>query len=664
MYKERMITRKGLAFVLLVLMALEVLLFSVSLTAFAAGEFVNLEQSDPREDLQKMGVNIAFFKKVGNADCQIVGFVENCYSENFSGQDRHYGLYVWVYNPTGSEIRSDGNNDINLSANGGASYENVDLKLLSHTPDNLIYKFRIEDVKITDLLADARTYAAEHEGVRSYKVAGVQLQEGTMLANDSKVGKEFIFTGYAKGCDESAKEEPTLTMKTAGLETIHLELHHATWRSGVGSGLKGWVQDAIHTAYFGLPKEYLDEYGNLQKIKAEWDEYKTKEIFATYDGNAFNALSPWRGVVLENGRSEELNYRILWDWYIPTSIDPNGVLSNATYFGRGYNDASNAKVGLDGIVYRYDSTYTSLSQFNWLFNITSKDDAVSSAELQDYMSNYPKNSAALAGGQFSLDLFESGIDTDRQEAFDADGDHHIVQEIDLDEKINDIKVPGPFWDRVFGDGTTTMQDLDPIIVIAGDDLTELKAWNAVNAEHVKAFEEKYRIENDSGDTGNVLRDLKKIAEEGLCPVLLRFAVTDYYCSSAYFDDIDESFEGIDGYVAKQTVFLNFDVVSLSFKTKDDGNNLVVIPVVADPINVIPSLIPPPVNEELDYLKFIVGLLLVVIIIFLFGDFVMPILEVIFNGVMNILGFALRLLLWLLGLPFKLIGRLFGSNRGR
>ena len=311
MILRKPLPRKLVAFFLLVLLAVEILLSCFTMVTSAAEEAVYIDKTTIQEDFDAFGINTALYPRKDGAERQILYFVESCYSEKFSGQDRHYGLYLWVYNPTCTPISNGSNNDVNLSADGGASYENVDLEMLTCSSDHLYYKFRVKDEKITSLLSDAREYAKEHDGERSYKVAGIQLQVGNDLAHDSEVAKEFIFFGYARGCDESTQDESTLAMKTAGLETIHLDLEHTTYRS---SGVRDdWYRDAIHTAYFALPKVYLEEYGKLKKIKAEWDEYKTKEIFATSSGHAINELNPYINIDLAKNPNILLTFRILWE---------------------------------------------------------------------------------------------------------------------------------------------------------------------------------------------------------------------------------------------------------------------------------------------------------------------------------------------------------------
>ena len=660
------------ALLLFVAVFLGLLLASFPITSYAASEAVYIDQTTIKEDFEGFGINTALYPANSSAERQLVYFIESCYSEKFSGQDQHYGLYLWIYNPKCTPITENGNNKVNFSIDG-KEYNNIPLEHLSHTADHLFYKFRVASSEAAALLSAAREYAKAHEGERVYSIAGVQLQEGSNLAHDSGVSKTFTFVGYAHGCDESAEEASTLAMKTEGLETIHLTLEHTTWRS---DGLRdNWYRDAIHTAYFALPKAYLDDYGKLQKIKAEWDEYKTKEIFVTSASNAIHELTPYIGKTLPNGLDENLTFRVLWEMEEVVLIDPiNGYDDVSYWFHKGYNDLKDDEVGLKGD-YHYAADYSTLSRFDWLFHIGENDienqKPISSATVENYMKDYTSTyGGELVGGQYSKDLFLDSIDADRAAKYDYNG-HHLVQEIDADIDIDDFYVDSGFWDHIFGDGVSLQEGLKPIEVINdAAAIAELMAWSPSNTKHIEAFEEKYFVENDGGSSGNVLQDLQNIAANGDAIVLFRFAVTDYYSSLARFDNTDawygldgsKNLASVNGYVAQETVFLNFDVISLSFKTAEGGNALTVIPVVADPINVIPSLIPPAVNEELDWLKLIVMLLLLLFLYMILAPFISPFITIFYQiiglGVKVLVRFAFGVLC----LPFKILGWIFLRRR--
>ena len=682
MQKEKIIPRKLLALFLLAFMLVELLLGVLPLTVRAAEKAVYIDETTIEEDFAAFGFDTSFYRKDQTGKRQMIYFIESCYSRLPSERDRFYGLYLWVYNPTCEEINEDGQNKVNLSI-GGSEYNNLLLQHLSHTTDHLFYKFRVAEDKAASLLEEARAYSRIHSGERSYCIAGVQLQVGEATSSDYGVEKTFIFTGYACGLDESSEEASTLTMRTEGLEAIHLYLDHTTYRSdGVHDH---WYRDAIHTAYFGLPKKYLEEYTKLQRIKAEWDEYKTKEIFVTSSTTAENELESYVGKKLMNGINERLTFRVLWEKTEPFSLGSRDFVA----FSKGYNDLEEGDtVDLENSFWSYlgfdyflmYQNYTPLSRMDWLIRIPESDlksgKPLSSWELEQYMIQYTAKTGGVKVGGFTSWLFADEIDADRAQKFDPDGDHHILQEIDADIAIDDFRIDGNFWDHLFGDGMEIAEGLYPIVVIRDDTaIQEIKSWNSLNKEHVKAFEAKYFVENNAGSGGNVLADLQKIIDDGLYPVLFRFAVTDYYFSDAFFDNTDawydDDYKGskyltdVNGYVAQETMFLNFDIISLSFRTKDGGNDLAVIPVVADPINVIPSLMIPPESEnieETEWWQKIMMLLGLILILVVFGTYLMPVFMFLWSNLMNVLYNLAKLLwkvlLWLVGLPFRLLGRIF------
>ena len=181
---------------------------------------------------------------------------------------------------------------------------------------------------------------------------------------------------------------------------------------------------------------------------------------------------------------------------------------------------------------------------------------------------------------------------------------------------------------------------------------------------VEEFEKKYLIDdnNTNSSTGSVLQDCINMLHKGLTPTLLRFATSTYYTSRAYFDNTD-AFHGLggsknltacNGYVAQQKVYLNFDVISLTYE--DINGNKTIIPVVADPINIIAGLTAPTDIIDEPWWKFIV-ILLTIIIIILAVMFLSGPLSVVFNLILSGVKFILKILLWIIKLPFKLVGAL-------
>ena len=72
-------------------------------------------------------------------------------------------------------------------------------------------------------------------------------------------------------------------------------------------------------------------------------------------------------------------------------------------------------------------------------------------------------------------------------------------------------------------------------------------------------------------------------------VFFRFAVTDYFASEMEVVHGAPNVTHGEVYAARETVFLDFDVIQLTF---NDSGDLTVIPVVADPIDIINPITPP------------------------------------------------------------------------
>ena len=74
-------------------------------------------------------------------------------------------------------------------------------------------------------------------------------------------------------------------------------------------------------------------------------------------------------------------------------------------------------------------------------------------------------------------------------------------------------------------------------------------------------------------------------------VLFRFAVTDYYASTARFDYENDEMSDPDGYVAQETMFFDFKVISLTFR--DELEKETVIGVVSTPLDIVNGVEPSP-----------------------------------------------------------------------
>ncbi len=90
----------------------------------------------------------------------------------------------------------------------------------------------------------------------------------------------------------------TLSCKISKLERVQLDVKHTFYRTESSSMGYGY-QNQIDTVYFSVPKRLFDEYGELQRIKAEWYEYKTKPILVTSNKEYYDWISKYIGVTAD-----------------------------------------------------------------------------------------------------------------------------------------------------------------------------------------------------------------------------------------------------------------------------------------------------------------------------------------------------------------------------
>ena len=126
-------------------------------------------------------------------------------------------------------------------------------------------------------------------------------------------------------------------------------------------------------------------------------------------------------------------------------------------------------------------------------------------------------------------------------------------------------------------------------------------------------------------------------------MLFRFATSDYYAAPVdiYQSDFWGTVHKGQAYVARQSVFFDFDVIDLTFNK--DGV-YTVIPVVSDPIDIVNDLTSP--TDMGDDGLGILGIILLILGVIVVLVVLMPILPYIAKGIV-----------WLICLPFKAIAGL-------
>ncbi len=663
---RKVIRKLFIAAMALLIMAMP-LFSTMTIVAYAKDNTVSFEKTDVLDDLKSSTVNgkpfdITKYPFNENKDIEVINFVEYCYSHKSNLRD-HYGLYVYIYNPKGLNLTiNEKQNKIQMavaydSEGNPTDYEKFSLEYCSKTDSgdykNLFYKFKVVDREVKGTTFADRV----NSNARRYDVSGIELTTyGSSSATDYGVNGTYIFTGFAKGFGPDAAAESTLNCDIEYLETVELSVKHTFYRSET-SALGAGHQNQLDTVYFSVPKRLIDNYGRLQRIKAEWYEYKTKEIVVTSNTDFYNAAKGYIGTYMG-----DLNEYGMYEY--------KDAIGYSLGLGAGkLGDMMVAKWGWNlGTGYLHPAC----QRLCYLFlvdNIEEYDPyaetvsigGVQSNDLYEWIKSYNKSYAGgrlpIKDGSISADLFEADIDNDRK----MNNENGVIKkgysyyDFDADVDLQTLKswsdTSPSFWDNWinFGLGAAFTGGPDeasrtaaPIQILKASDLTgsntEIANRLMVNISDVDSIKAEY----NNAVTVNGASDEEKVV------VLFRFATSDYYSEAIDIIEPDGGFlwsdKHIEGeaYMAKESVFFDFDIIQLTFNK--DGV-YTVIPVVSSPIDIVND-ITPPVNlpDDIQWWKIILAILLIVLL----AVILYPVLPYVVQGI-----------IWVIMLPFKAIKAIVG-----
>lgn len=660
-------------FLCIIAMALVVSsLFGMALPTFAlAAENNKFDQTDVLDDLSSSKINgkpfdITDFTFDETKDIQVISFVEYCYSYKANLRD-NYGLYVYIYNPQGLNLStSEKQNKIQMAvaydADGNPTdYQKFSLQFCSKTESgdykNLFYKFKVVDRKVNNTTFADRVNSM----ARRYDISGIELtKHGAMTATEYSVNGTFVFTGYAEGYGSDTNAKNTLDCKIEYLETIQLSVKHTFYRSQT-SALGAGHQNQLDTVYFSVPKRYIETYGRLQRIKAEWYEYKTNDIVVTSNTDFYNKASSYLGTYMGDLDSYGM-YPYKEDLFYMLAENPqsggSGGISAAKW---GWNLEGYLHTPSQRLTYLF--LVNNIEEYDPYASVTSIG-GVQSNDLYNWIKSYNKSYASgtlpIKNGTISADLFKSDIDDSRK----MNNEHGVIQQgysyydfdadVDLQTLQSWSSTDPSFWDNWinFGLGAAfsggpqeESRTVAPIQILKAEDLNGTNAEIAerllVNVADVDSIKAEF----------NNATTVSGINDEEMVVVLFRFATSDYYSAPLTIISPDTGFlwsdEHITGqaYRAQESVFLDFDIIQLTFNKDGDYT---VIPVVSNPIDIVND-ITPPVNmpDDTEWWKILLAVLLLILLLIVFAP---------------VLPYVIRFIIWLILLPFKLIGALMKALR--
>ena len=556
--------------------------------------------------------------KLGKID--VLQFVEYCYTDDVS-EKGNYGLYLYVYNPALLRFSAN-NNVVNMAVaydeDGEPSeYSNVPLMLCGYSHGEYafrVYKFRIS--LPSSVYVNARS-CNQKNGYRQYDIASIQLRAvGETLSQDNAIARAYRCSGYAKGYDETSMQKSTYACTWENFETLTLDVKSTFYRPEGTNGKSDYTQDSLHSVYFAVPNDTLDEYGRLSVIHATWLNAVLNPGLVTGNLTAYNEINKFLGVKLDDGDEDDLDF-IYIGACEPVLIYQSGVYSyNHGFVYNWTHDSSNLLVN-KYLGEKIDTLYLNFyagSDIDSADNYTlSSDDIL--AEMKNSLSRYGGDAV---NGKYSRNIFES-VDSEFTD---------ITIKADENFSLTSQVISNNFWEKLFGVYQTTVFD-------------GIEAIHAVTESDVKGSVEDVsnRLYISQSDYADFMAFYAAQTLLNKTVFLFRYQVSDYVSQEATLmnvkpDSISNFWDKIDtnAYFFQETVNLDFDIIDLTFSKEDDYK---VIPVVSDPIDIVHDATPPThttSDEDSDWWKIILGALLLVVIVFAIISWGPPLLKSLFKGI--------------------------------
>lgn len=493
---------------------------------------------------------------------EIIKFVEYgyCYDDN---KQSNYALYIYIYNPHLIDFNQT-QASVQIKGNSG-NYNKYELILLSKSKnentlfkENLFYKFKIKNA--SEILSNL-----EHNK-RSYTISGIEFNaKNDNIIQDYPIQTTYTLTGYAKGYDSDINKESTLQQYKNQCTVVNLNIKDTYFRTDT-SALGKYHQNTLNSVYFAIPNYIIENYGELQVITATWNEQKTAPILVTSNKENYNLLSNYLGINAEN-----TPYSFCAN---PTSDTSGSTIVHMNEFG--FNLAKHS-TSLNEI--RVTNNIDRLTNLFYTGGINANGYIIESKSLLNYLRNYNKSyvNGTLANG-ISKDVLSNSVDTGRTQG---------TQTATIDTRTDKFNMLSylsnkTWWQAIKDYGFNTPSDLgtsynniDPIKKISK---AELNSSTIIN--------DLYINDNDRLEFISYCNDA--ITSQST-PYLFRFAVTDYYSAPVYNWKNNCNFVAGD-YLAQETVFFDFDIISLNFYK--EGNESI-IGTVANPIDIATDVTSPP-----------------------------------------------------------------------
>lgn len=611
-----------LVFVTLALLSWEII--STGLIAYAGDNDLKFDNTSIFDDLYGSKddngneFDLSNYPIDKDGELQFFSFVEYGYSY-YANYEKNYALYLYLYNP--QQLNFQTYLDSNVVRMGVSyatkddnivisEYEDFNIVCVSRTTgdySNLFYKFKVLDPN-KKILSMAQAYEKEN-GCRRYDIAGVYLKtDKSDVTLDKNIGRTYKCSGYMATYGKDASNPSTFVCNVEKLETLDLKVYQTSYLTGVSSA-GAYHHNNVSSVYFAIPQRVLDKYGSLWEIYAQWYECKTAPILVTSNVDFYyKALNNNHYETVDNS---EGGTSLLYDksvdyllWYGRHSDSVAGS-SNILHYDWAYNLRPFSMTSGDMFIQRFANSYSNVLPFvfyspsyteSGAFNVINKQTVagdVKSSQIRDYIQNYKSSNYVdwHTSRNLASELFVNAIDSARAEKGIKVGLNKVRTNLgntfDLKSWNSEY---GSWWDKLTQYGWSY-----PKNEVLDEQHTNVKPFEEITKDALNSV----TLASDLLINENDVDSFKTFCNssydnDSAVPYLFRFAVSDYMSRPITRNpgrlDVDQ--DVVDSYIAQETVFFDFNIITMTFKGKEDYYTLAVM---HTPVDVIAGVEPPPVE---------------------------------------------------------------------
>ena len=586
-----------LVFVTLALLSWEII--STGLIAYAGDNDLKFDNTSIFDDLYGSKddngneFDLSNYPIDKDGELQFFSFVEYGYSY-YANYEKNYALYLYLYNPQQLNFQTylDSNvvrmgvsyatKDDNIVV---SEYEDFNIVCVSRTTgdySNLFYKFKVLDPN-KKILSMAQAYEKEN-GCRRYDIAGVYLKtDKSDVTLDKNIGRTYKCSGYMATYGNDASNPSTFVCNVEKLETLDLKVYQTSYLTGVSSA-GAYHHNNVSSVYFAIPQRVLDKYGSLWEIYAQWYECKTAPILVTSNVDFYyKALNNNHYETVDNS---EGGTSLLYDksvdyllWYGRHSDSVAGS-SNILHYDWAYNLRPFSMTSGDMFIQRFANSYSNVLPFvfyspsyteSGAFNVINKQTVagdVKSSQIRDYIQNYKSSNYVdwHTSRNLASELFVNAIDSARAEKGIKVGLNKVRTNLgntfDLKSWNSEY---GSWWDKLTQYGWSY-----PKNEVLDEQHTNVKPFEEITKDALNSV----TLASDLLINENDVDSFKTFCNssydnDSAVPYLFRFAVSDYMSRPITRNpgrlDVDQ--DVVDSYIAQETVFFDFNIITMTFITR-------------------------------------------------------------------------------------------------